>query len=220
MQDTGLILCIHGEVNDPDIDIFDRESVFIDRHLKPIIKSFPRLKIVLEHITTKKGAEFIKEQNYNIGATITAHHLYLNRNHLFKDNKLYSHHYCLPVVKNEEDRLALIDAATSGDKHFFLGTDSAPHTLKSKMSIGSPGGLYTGYNSIGLYTEIFEKNNSLDRLEGFSSIYGSDFYGIPRNDKMIELVKGDWLVPESFEFKDDVVVPFRAGEIIKWKINQ
>jgi dihydroorotase len=223
MQENNLILCIHGEVN--NVNKFDREQIFINNHLIPLIKKFPKLKIVLEHVSTEYGVNFIKEQNNNIAATITAHHLHLTTNNLFDGNYINSNNYCFPIVKSGNDRQSLIDAATSGDTHFFLGSDSAPHTAKCKSSTNPPGGIYTGYNSVGLYLEIFENKfkinndnrNFIDKFEKFSSINGANFYNLNMNLDLVEIVKGDWLVPNSIKFKDDVVIPFRANEIIKWK---
>ena len=217
MSEINLPLLVHGEVTDKDIDIFDREKVFIERILRPIIKKFPSLKIVMEHITTKNAVDFVKSCGPNVAATITAHHLLYNRNELFKGG-ICPHYYCLPILKRELHRKALLEAATSGSSKFFLGTDSAPHTVSSKESACGCAGIFTAHAGIELYAEAFDNVGKLNTLEGFASKFGSDFYGIPRNTRKIKLIKKDWLVPELYDFGEDKVRPLRAGEAIKWTI--
>ncbi len=217
MSKINLPLLVHGEVTDKNIDIFDREKVFIERILKPIIKKHPKLKIVMEHITTKDAVDFVKMNGPNIAATITAHHLLYNRNELFKGG-ICPHYYCLPILKRELHRKALLEAATSGSEKFFLGTDSAPHTVSSKESACGCAGIFTGHAGIELYAEAFDSIGKLNMLEGFSSKFGSKFYGINVNTRKIKLKKEKWLVPELYKFGDSYVRPLKAGENIKWKI--
>tara|TARA_B100001287_G_C22656914_1_gene518238 strand:+ start:197 stop:1231 length:1035 start_codon:yes stop_codon:yes gene_type:complete len=217
MASLNIPLLVHGEVTDKDIDIFDREKIFIERILKPLIQEIPTLKIVMEHITTKDAVDFVTSTPPNIGATITAHHMLYNRNELFK-NGICPHLYCLPILKREEHRKALINAATSGSCKFFLGTDSAPHTIESKESACGCAGIFTGHIGIELYTEIFENVGKLKNLEKFASINGSEFYGIKKNKNKIKLIKKDWLVPEIYNFGNSHVRPLRAGEYVKWEI--
>ena len=219
MQQQGIPLLVHGEVTDPDIDIFDREAVFIDRHLAPLCKQFPALKIVLEHITTQQGVQFVESMPDTIAATITAHHLLYNRNAIFKGG-IRPHYYCLPVLKREPHRQALIAAATSGKAKFFLGTDSAPHALSVKETACGCAGIYTAHAAMELYAEAFEAADALDKLEGFASYYGADFYGLPRNSQTIQLTKESWSVPASYPLGNDQLVPLRAGEKIDWKLRQ
>ena len=216
MQELGLPLLIHGEVTDPNIDVFDREQVFIDTVLKPLLKDFPKLKVVLEHITTKQAAEFVAKTDDNIAATITAHHLLFNRNIMFKGG-MNPHYYCLPILKRETHRQALIAAATSGSPKFFLGTDSAPHAQDNKETACGCAGIYSAHAAIELYAEVFDNANALDKLEGFASFYGADFYGLPRNTDTITLEKTDWQVPDSYTFAEQKLIPLRAGEIVHWK---
>ena len=218
MSEIGLPLLVHGEVTDKDIDIFDREKVFIERILRPIIKKFPDLKIVMEHITTKNAVDFVKSCGPNVAATITAHHLLYNRNELFKGG-ICPHYYCLPILKRELHRKALLEAATSGSSKFFLGTDSAPHTVSSKESACGCAGIFTAHAGIELYTEAFDNVGKLDMLEGFASKFGSDFYGIPRNTRKIRLINTSWIVPKLYDFGEGQVRPLRAGEEIKWKVD-
>ncbi len=218
MQDVGLPLLVHAEVTDADVDVFDRERVFIERHMAPLLKRYPALKVVFEHITTKDAAEFVVSSPNNVAATITAHHLLMNRNDMFKGG-IQPHHYCLPILKRESHRLALVEAATSGNKKFFLGTDSAPHSRHSKEAACGCAGLYTAHAAIELYAEAFEKANALDKLEGFASFYGADFYGLPRNTQKITLVKESWQVPASFPFAGDELIPLRAAQSIAWKMR-
>lgn len=216
MEELGLPLLIHGEVTDQTVDIFDREQVFIDTVLIPLLKDFPHLKVVLEHITTKHAAAFVNQANDNIAATITPHHLLYNRNVMFKGG-MNPHYYCLPILKRESHREALIAAATSGSHKFFLGTDSAPHAQGNKETSCGCAGIYSAHAAIELYAEAFEQAGSLDKLEGFASFFGADFYGLPRNSDTITLEKTDWQVPESYSFAEQKLVPMRAGEMIHWK---
>ena len=217
MQDVGLPLLTHGEVTDADVDVFDREKVFIDRHMTPLLKSFPNLKVVFEHITTEDAADFVIAAPNNVAATITAHHLLMNRNDMFTGG-MRPHHYCLPVLKRETHRLALVKAATSGNKKFFLGTDSAPHAKHTKEAACGCAGMYTAHAAIELYAEAFEAANALDKLEAFASFYGADFYGLPRNTDKITLEKTTWLVPNELKLGEDSLVPLRAGQQVHWKL--
>ncbi|MEO6118362.1 MAG: dihydroorotase [Methylotenera sp.] len=217
MEKLGIPLLAHAEVTDNDVDVFDRERVFIERHMIPLLKNFPALKIVFEHITTKDAADFVTEAPNNVAATITAHHLLMNRNDMFKGG-IQPHHYCLPILKREEHRVALVKAAISGNAKFFLGTDSAPHAKHTKEAACGCAGMYTAHTAMELYAEAFDKENALDKLEGFASFYGADFYGLPRNTEQITLVKESWKVPESLPFDGDVLVPLRAGQGLAWKL--
>lgn len=217
MEKQGMPLLIHGEVTDGDVDVFDREKVFIERHLQPLLKDFPGLKVVFEHITTQDAAEFVAAGPANLAATITAHHLLMNRNAMFTGG-IRPHHYCLPVLKRETHRLALVKAAVSDSGKFFLGTDSAPHPKSAKEASCGCAGMYTAHAAIELYAEAFEEAGALDKLENFASVYGSDFYGLPRNTDTITLRKESWVVPESIPFAEDVLVPLRAGQTIAWKL--
>ena len=218
MEALGLPLLVHGEVTDPAVDVFDREAVFIERVLGPTLKDFPALRIVLEHVTTKDGVDFVQGSGANVAATITAHHLLLNRNAIFQGG-IRPHHYCLPVLKRERHRQALVAAATSGNPKFFLGTDSAPHGRSVKEAACGCAGCYTAHAGIELYAEAFEAAGALDRLEGFASHFGADFYGLPRNADRITLVKEDWTAPASLPYLDgDVLVPLRAGDTIAWRL--
>ncbi|MFN6961086.1 MAG: dihydroorotase [Rhodocyclaceae bacterium] len=220
MEALGIPLLVHGEVTDPAVDVFDREAVFIDEVLVPLLKDFPALKVVLEHVTTEEGVEFVKAAGPNVAATITAHHLLLNRNALFMGG-IRPHHYCLPVLKRERHRQALIIAATSGNPKFFLGTDSAPHARRSKETACGCAGCYTAHAGIELYAEAFADAGALDKLEGFASFFGADFYGLPRNEERITLVREAWRVPETLPYSaDDVLVPLRAGETVGWKLEE
>lgn len=217
MEKQGMPLLIHGEVTDGDVDVFDREKVFIERHLQPLLKDFPGLKVVFEHITTQDAAEFVAAGPANLAATITAHHLLMNRNAMFTGG-IRPHHYCLPVLKRETHRAALVKAATSGSPKFFLGTDSAPHPKSAKEASCGCAGMYTAHAAIELYAEAFEEAGALDKLEGFASFYGPDFYQLPRNTTQVTLHKQSWLVPESIPFADDALVPLRAGQTVAWKL--
>jgi len=218
MEEHGVPLLLHGEVTDAEVDVFDREAVFIERHLTRLLKDFPRLKIVLEHITTKQAAEFVAGAPENVAATLTAHHLLYNRNAMFKGG-IRPHFYCLPVLKREIHREALIAAAISGNPKFFLGTDSAPHAKNAKETACGCAGIYTAHGAIELYAEAFEAASALNKLEAFASFYGADFYGLPRNTQKITLKKESWTVPESLAMGDLQLVPLRAGETIGWKIQ-
>ena len=218
MQSVGMPLLVHGEVTDPNVDVFDREAVFVEGTLADLVKRFPRLKIVVEHITTRHAAAFVERAPANVGATITAHHLLLNRNAIFAGG-IRPHHYCLPVLKREEDRRELVRVATSGNPKFFLGTDSAPHPRGSKECACGSAGVYTAHAAIELYAEAFDAAGALDKLEGFASHHGADFYGLPRNADRIELEKVDMAVPERLEFGGDSLVPLRAGGTIGWRMK-
>jgi dihydroorotase len=217
MENLGLPLLVHAEVTDADVDVFDRERVFIDRHMKPLLVKYPSLKVVFEHITTKDAAEFVASAPANVAATITPHHLLMNRNAMFSGG-IRPHHYCLPILKREEHRVALMKAATSGSSKFFLGTDSAPHAKSAKEAACGCAGMYSAHGGIELYAEAFDAVNAIDKLEGFASFYGADFYGLPRNVDQITLVKEAWTVPAEIAFADDVLVPLRAGQTIAWKM--
>ncbi|MBT9613804.1 MAG: dihydroorotase [Burkholderiales bacterium] len=217
MEEVGLPLLIHGEVTNPHVDVFDREQVFIDNVLEPLAARFPRLKIVLEHITTRQAVDFVKAAPDNIAATITAHHLLYNRNAMFAGG-MRPHLYCLPVLKREEHRWVLLAAATSGNPKFFLGTDSAPHSKHAKESACGCAGIYSAHAAIELYAEAFESANALGKLEAFASFYGADFYGLPRNADTITLVKEEWDVPSELAFGSDKLIPLRAGERIHWRL--
>jgi dihydroorotase len=217
MQRHDLPLLMHGEVTDGEIDVFDREAVFIDRHLTPLVHDFPELRMVLEHITTRNAAEFVAGAPGNVAATITAHHLLLNRNAMFAGG-LRPHHYCLPVLKREEHRQALVAAATSGDPKFFLGTDSAPHPRHTKESACGCAGVYTAHAAIELYAEAFEDVGRLDRLEGFASLHGPAFYRLPRNPETVTLERADWEVPAQIEIEGGTLVPFRASACLRWRL--
>jgi dihydroorotase len=217
MERCGLPLLMHGEVTDPAVDIFDRERVFIERHLMPLRTRFPALRMVLEHITTRDGVDFVRAAPANVAATITAHHLLLNRNAMFHGG-IRPHHYCLPVLKRETHRAALLQAATSGDAHFFLGTDSAPHARAAKESGCGCAGVYTAHAAIELYAEAFEQAGRLDRLEAFSSFHGADFYRLPRNRERLVLERTPWLVPDEYLLGAATCTPMRAGEAVAWSV--
>ncbi len=218
MEEVGMPLLIHGEVTDANIDVFDREKVFIERNMETLLTRYPKLKIMFEHITTKDAADFVTSAPNTVAATITVHHLLMNRNEMFKGG-IQPHHYCLPVLKREEHRLALVKAATSGNPKFFLGTDSAPHSKHSKEAACGCAGIYTAHTALELYAEAFEAANALDKLEAFASFYGADFYGLPRNSEKITLVKENWQVPASLPFAGDELIPLRAGQTITWKLK-
>jgi dihydroorotase len=218
MEQHGMPLLVHGEATEPSIDIFDREKVFIDKVLTRLVQDFPDLKVVLEHITTADGIQFVQSRERNVAGTITAHHLLMNRNAMFSGG-IRPHHYCLPILKREQHRLALVAAATSGDPRFFLGTDSAPHPKGSKESGCGCAGIYTAHAAIELYAEAFDSVGALDKLEGFASFHGPDFYELPRNTGTITLAKIEQNVAEAFPLGDDVVVPFRAGNTIPWSLQ-
>lgn len=217
MEKCGMPLLVHAEVTDTDVDVFDREKVFIERNMIPLLQRFPGLRVVFEHITTRDAAGFVSAAPAHIGATITAHHLLMNRNAMFAGG-IRPHHYCLPVLKREEHRQALVEAAISGNPKFFLGTDSAPHLKSAKEAACGCAGMYTAHAAIEFYAEVFEAAGALDRLEAFASFYGADFYGLPRNQARITLVKESWKVPDSLPMGDGEVVPLRAGQEVTWKL--
>ena len=217
MQELDLPLLMHGEVNHRDVDIFDREAVFIDQVLQPLIRRFPSLRMVLEHITTREAAEFVAQADARIGATITAHHLLYHRGHMLAGG-IRPHLYCLPILKRDVHREALLAAATSGNPRFFLGTDSAPHPMSEKESACGCAGIYTAPAALELYAEVFEEEQALDRLEAFAAFHGPDFYGLERNTSSLELVREGWTVPERYTFGAGEVVPVRAGESVRWKL--
>jgi dihydroorotase len=217
LEEIGMPLLLHGEVVDPEVDVFDREAVFIERHLTRLLRDFPRLKIVLEHITTRQAAEFVTAAPANVAATITVHHLLYNRNAMFKGG-IRPHMYCLPVLKREQHRQALIAAAISGNPKFFLGTDSAPHAQGAKEAACGCAGIYSAHAAIELYAEAFEDAGALHKLEAFASFYGADFYGLPRHADTIMLKRESWTLPESLAMGREKLVPLRAGEGVAWKI--
>ena len=217
MSAVGMPLLVHGEVTHADVDIFDREKRFIDEQLIDLVARFPNLKVVLEHITTADAAEFVSSASANVAATITAHHLLYNRNHMLAGG-IRPHFYCLPILKRNTHQEALLDAATSGSSKFFLGTDSAPHAQNAKEIACGCAGCYTAYAAIELYAEAFEQRQALDKLEGFASHFGADFYGLPRNQDSITLVREPWTVPDSFAFAEQELIPLRAGETLNWRV--
>jgi len=218
IQRQGLPLLIHAEVTDPQVDIFDREKVFIERQLEPLLRDFPGLRLVFEHVTTREAVDFVRQAPPQVAATITAHHLLYARNAMLAGG-IRPHYYCLPILKREGHRQALLEAATGGDPKFFLGSDSAPHAQGAKESACGCAGCYTAHGAIELYAEAFEQAGALERLEGFASRHGADFYGLPRNTERITLEKVPWEVPPSYAFGDDRVVPLRAGETIGWRLG-
>ena len=219
MEKRGLVLCVHGEVTHADVDIFDRERVFIDRVLAPLAADYPALRIVFEHITTREAVQFVNEAGPNIGATVTAHHLLLNRNAMLVGG-IQPHNYCLPVLKRELHREALVEAVTSGSTKFFLGTDSAPHSRSAKENACGCAGCYTAHAAIELYAETFDAAGALNRLEGFASHHGADFYGLPRNTDTVTLTREAWTVPDTLAFVDgDPLVPLRAGSTLAWRLS-
>ncbi len=217
MERHGLPLLVHGEVTDDAVDVFDREKVFIDRHLAPIVQRFPALPVVLEHITTRDAVAFVTEARERVGATITAHHLLLNRNDMLVGG-IRPHYYCLPILKRNSHQRALLAAATSGNPRFFLGTDSAPHDTTTKESACGCAGIYTGHAAIELYAEVFETENALDRLEPFAAHYGADFYGLPRSTDTITLQRNSWRVPSELPLGDGQLTPLRAGDALRWQV--
>jgi dihydroorotase len=219
MQETGMLFLLHGEVTDSAIDIFDREKVFIDRTFSQLVRHFPALRMVLEHITTSDAASFVAEAPTNVAATITAHHLLYNRNHMLAGG-IRPHYYCLPILKRNTHQQALISAATSGNPKFFLGTDSAPHAQNKKEAACGCAGSYTANAAIELYAEAFEDAGALDKLEGFASHFGPDFYQLPRNIDSITLVKKPWQIPDNLMLGDQPLIPLRAGETLRWQIQQ
>ncbi|MDD2546157.1 MAG: amidohydrolase family protein, partial [Burkholderiaceae bacterium] len=217
MQKAGLLLLVHGEVTSADIDLFDREAVFIEQQLIPLRRDFPELKIVFEHITTKEAAQYVAESDAFTAATLTAHHLLYNRNAIFTGG-IRPHYYCLPVLKRETHRQALVAAATSGSPKFFLGTDSAPHPAHLKEHATGCAGCYTAHAALEMYAEAFDNAGALDKLEGFASFYGADFYGLPRNPGTVTLKRESWTPPESFAFGEAELKPLRSGEALPWRL--
>lgn len=218
MEKAGVPLLLHGEVVDADIDVFDREAVFIERHLTRIVRDFPALRVVLEHITTRQAAEFVAAAPATVAATITVHHLLYNRNAMFQGG-IRPHFFCLPVLKRERHREALVAAAISGSPKFFLGTDSAPHAVGAKESSCGCAGVYTAHAAIELYAEVFDDAGALDRLEAFASFFGPDFYGLPRNVDTITLTRDAWTVPASRSLGAEHVIPLRANDTVRWRVT-
>jgi dihydroorotase len=218
LEEHDLPLLVHGETTDPSVDVFDREAVFIDRVMTPVCHRFPRLRIVFEHVTTREAVDFVRSSGRHIGATITPQHLLLNRNALFQGG-IRPHNYCLPVLKREIHRRALVEAAISGSPQFFLGTDSAPHARHTKETACGCAGIYSAHAGIELYAEAFEAAGALDQLEGFASLFGADFYGLPRNTDTITLVRDAWSPPATYSFGEHELIPFRAGETIAWSLR-
>ncbi len=217
MAEVGMPLLVHGEVTRAEIDVFDREKAFIDEHLTRVVERFPTLKVVFEHITTRDAVQFVQGASAQVGATITAHHLLYNRNHMLVGG-IRPHFYCLPILKRNTHQEALLDAATSGSAKFFLGTDSAPHAQHAKEAACGCAGCYTAYVAIELYAEAFEQRHALDKLEGFASLHGPDFYGLPRNTDRITLVREDWVAPTELPLGEQRVIPLRAGEKLRWRL--
>ena len=217
MQREGVLLLVHGEVTSSDIDLFDREAVFIERHLAPLRRDFPELKIVMEHITTSEAVQYVKSADHHLAATLTVHHLLYNRNAIFTGG-IRPHYYCLPVLKRETHRQALVQAAISGDPRFFLGTDSAPHPAHLKEHATGCAGCYTAHAAIEMYAEVFDQAEALDKLEGFASFFGADFYGLPRNTDRITLRRENWTPPESYAFGEAELKPLRSGESLPWRL--
>ena len=217
MAEQGMPLLVHGEVTDPAVDVFDREAVFIERVLLPLLADIPSLKIIFEHITTREAVELVRQTPERLGATITPQHLMMNRNAIFQGG-INPHHYCLPVLKREEHRQALVDAATSGDSRFFLGTDSAPHARTAKENACGCAGMYSAHAALEFYAQVFEEAGALDRLEAFASFHGPDFYGLPRNSDSITLVREAWQLPETISFGKEELIPLGAGEVLSWRL--
>lgn len=217
MQKHGLLLLVHGEVTDPAVDLFDREAVFIERVMIPLRRDFPELKIVFEHLTTKEGAHYVRDADRFTAATITAHHLLYNRNAIFTGG-IRPHYYCLPVLKRETHRVALVEAATSGSPRFFLGTDSAPHPAHLKEHALGCAGCYTALTALELYAEAFDNAGALDKLEGFASFHGADFYGLARNTDTVTLKRETWTVPETLPYGEATLKPLRGGETLTWRL--
>ena len=219
MQELDVPLLLHGEVNHAEVDIFDREARFIDEVLVPLVRRFPGLPVVLEHITTREAAEYVAEADAKIAATITVHHLLYHRSHMLAGG-IRPHLYCLPILKRDSHRAALRAAATSGNPRFFLGTDSAPHPVGEKESACGCAGVYTAPAALELYAEVFEEEQALDRLEAFAAFHGADFYGMERNESLIKLVRESWQAPEAYAFGNEEVIPIRAGEAVRWKLAE
>ncbi|WNW13732.1 dihydroorotase [Pseudomonas sp. DTU_2021_1001937_2_SI_NGA_ILE_001] len=217
MAEVGMLLLVHGEVTRSEIDVFDREKLFIDEQLSRVVERFPQLKVVFEHITTGDAVQFVNQASSNVAATITAHHLLYNRNHMLVGG-IRPHFYCLPILKRNTHQVALLDAATGDSGKFFLGTDSAPHAQHAKEAACGCAGCYTAYAAIELYAEAFEQRNALDKLEGFASLHGPAFYGLPANQDTITLVREEWTAPASLPFGEQTVIPLRAGEKLRWRL--
>jgi dihydroorotase len=217
MQELGMPLLVHGETANPDVDVFDRETHFMEAQLRPLIERFPALRVVFEHITTADAVEFVAAARPGVAATITPQHLLHNRNAIFTGG-IRPHYYCLPILKRERDRQALLGAATGGNPRFFLGTDSAPHERAAKQSACGCAGMFTAHAALELYAEAFESAGRLDRLEAFAGHFGADFYGLPRHEDKITLIKESWMPPESYDFGDGALVPYRAGEPVAWRL--
>lgn len=218
MAEHGVPLLVHGEVTDPHVDTFDREAVFVDTVLTPLLARLPTLRVVLEHITTREGADFVSQSGANVAGTLTPQHILLNRTALFQGG-LRPHNYCLPILKRETHRVRLLEAATSGDSSFFLGTDSAPHPQSAKESACGCAGIFSSHAGIELYAEAFDQANSLNKLEGFASRFGPAFYGLPTNTDTITLERKDWQVPDLYPLGDEQLVPFRAGQTVQWRLS-
>jgi len=218
MQRVGMLLLVHGEVTDPEVDVFDREAVFIDRYLIDLRKDFPQLRVVMEHITTREAAQYVASADAYLAATITAHHLLYNRNAIFKGG-IRPHYYCLPILKREQHRLALVQAAVSGDRRFFLGTDSAPHAAHLKEHASGCAGCYTAHAAMELYATAFEQAGALDKLEAFASFNGPDFYGLPRNTGSLTLQRQEWTPPAHYAFGEARIVPLAANEPLAWQVQ-
>jgi dihydroorotase len=219
MQKHGLILQVHGEATAVEVDVFDREKIFIDKSLTDIRTSFPQLRIVFEHITTREAVEFVRQSDDYLAATVTAHHLLINRNALFRGG-IRPHHYCLPIAKREHHRQALLEAATCGEARFFAGTDSAPHSLQAKESACGCAGIYSAYSALELYAEAFAQNDDFSHFESFMSRNGADFYHLPYNSEKITLEHCPWEVPDALPYPESSLIPFMAGETLKWKLAQ
>jgi dihydroorotase len=217
MEQVGMPLLVHGESTDPAIDVFEREPAFIEETLGPLVERFSQLKVVLEHITTREAVQYVEVTGANVAATITSHHLLMNRNALFQGG-IRPHHYCLPVLKREEHREALVEAATSGNPKFFLGSDSAPHARAAKEAACGCAGIYTAHAALELYATAFEEAGALDKLEAFASAHGANFYGLPHNRGSVTLVRKEWRVPETLDFGGEPLVPLRAGDTVPWKL--
>ncbi len=217
MERHDMVLCVHGEVTDPRVDVFDREAVFIERVLQPLVRDFPALRVVFEHITTADAVHFVRDAPNTVAATITPQHLMYNRNALFQGG-LRPHHYCLPVLKRERHRAALLEAATGGSGRYFLGTDSAPHARNAKEAECGCAGCYSGYHALELYVAAFEAAGALHALEGFASHFGADFYGLSRNTDTVELERASHVVPAAFPFDGDELVPLAAGDTLTWRL--
>ncbi len=220
MEKHGVVLSLHGEVTAPEVDMFDREKVFVDTLLQRIVRDFPGMKVVLEHITTREAADFVFAQSRNVAATITPQHLLYSRNALFIGNFLRPHNYCLPVLKRETHRQALVAAATSGDPRFFLGTDSAPHAKHAKENACGCAGCYSAPGALEMYAEVFDNAGALERLEGFASRFGADFYGLPQHKSSVTLRREAWTMPAEFAYGGATLVPLRAGEALRWRLSQ